>query len=75
MKRRLEPPPLLAVRRRTTEGRGRIARQQRRVARIEREGRDATHASALLEKFLSAQAKREQFLHGLLKHIERNPHA
>jgi hypothetical protein len=64
MKRSLEPPPLLAVRRRTTEGRERIARQHRRVARIEREGRDATHTSALLEKFLSAQAKRDNSCKG-----------
>jgi hypothetical protein len=75
MKRRAEPSYLLAIRRRTTEGRKRIARQRRRVARIEREGRDPTRAAALLESFLRTQARREGFLQGLLRRFEQNPHA
>src|SRR5437899_103593 len=52
--------------------------RQRRVARIENEGRVSTistRAVALVETFLRTQARREQFLQGLLRRFERNPNA
>jgi type I restriction enzyme S subunit len=62
MRKRTEPRHILDARQRITAAKRRVARQEKRVARIKWEGRNASRGEALLKTFVRRQQRSQQYL-------------
>jgi hypothetical protein len=75
MRKNSEPRFVLEARLRLTEAKSRAVRQERRVGRLKREGRDASDARKLLTKLQRRQRRSQQYLDMVLgwsrRHIRR----
>jgi hypothetical protein len=62
MRKQTEPQDVLDARQRITAAKRRVARQEKRVALIKREGRNASRAEALLKILVRRQHRSQQYL-------------